>query len=113
MQLRVKLQFLKLPNNKVPFLEWLESLDIKTQLNIRNRLTRIELGNYGDCKVIGKGVSELRIHYGSGYRVFFGKKGNEVVLIINGGNKGSQKRDIAKAQEYWKDYLKGGYYDAN
>lgn len=108
MQLPVKLQFLKLPNNKVPFLEWLESLDIKTQLNIRNRLTRIELGNYGDCKVVGKGVYELRIHYGAGYRVFFGKKGIEVVLIINGGNKGSQKRDITKAQEYWENYLKRG-----
>jgi len=107
------LQFLILPNNKVPFLEWLESLDIKTQLNIRNRLTRIELANYGDCKVVGKGVYELRIHYGSGYRVFFGKKGIEVVLIINGGSKGSQKRDITKAQEYWKDYLKGGAYGSN
>ncbi len=68
------------------------------------RLNRIRLGNFGDCKSVGSGVSELRVPYGPGYRVYFGRKGNKVVILLYGGHKKTQSRDIALAQEYWEDY---------
>jgi len=72
------------------------------------RLDRLKLGNFGDSKALQEGVCELRIHYGSGIRIYYGKVGNRVVLLLCGGDKGSQKRDIAKAKEYWKDYQSRG-----
>lgn len=88
---------------KVPFREWHESLDRKARAVIRTRLDRVELGNYGDCKLIknGYGLWELRINYGPGYRVYFGKKGHMVAILLIGGNKSSQIRDIEKAKRFW------------
>lgn len=62
------------------------------------------MGNFGDCKPIGEEVFELRVDFGPGYRVYFGQVGPEVVLLLCGGDKSSQGRDIRKAQEYWADY---------
>jgi putative addiction module killer protein len=91
-------------NGRVPFTEWLDSLsDQKTRGKIRSRLDRVELGNFGDCKSVGEGVFELRIDYGSGYRVYFGQVGLTVVLLC-GGDKNTQAQDIKKAREYWADY---------
>ena len=90
-----------------PFRKWLEKLkDRQARAKIRVRLNRIRLGNFGDCKPAGNGVSELRIPHGPGYRVYFGRQGNTVVILLYGGNKKTQSRDIALAQEYWKDYLR-------
>lgn len=68
------------------------------------RITRLQAGNPGDCKSVGKGVFELRIDKGPGYRIYIGKEVKSIVLLLSGGNKGAQKRDITKAHEYWKDY---------
>ena len=90
-----------------PFREWLEGLkDRQARAKIRVRLNRIRLGNFGDCKSVGHGVSELRVPYGPGYRVYFGRKGNTVVILLYGGDKSTQSRDIALAQEYWREYLR-------
>ena len=90
-----------------PFREWLEGLrDRQARAKIRVRLNRIRLGNLGDCKAVGHGVSELRVPYGPGYRVYFGRKGNTIVILLYGGDKKTQSRDIALAQEYWDDYLR-------
>jgi putative addiction module killer protein len=90
-----------------PFRKWLEGLrDRQARAKIRVRLNRIRLGNFGDCKSVGGGVNELRIPYGPGYRVYFGRKGNEVVILLYGGHKKTQSKDIALAQEYWEDYLR-------
>ncbi|MEJ5309602.1 MAG: type II toxin-antitoxin system RelE/ParE family toxin [Anaerolineae bacterium] len=90
-----------------PFREWLESLsDRQARARIRVRLNRIRLGNFGDCKSVGRGVSELRVPHGPGYRVYFGRQGNTVVILLYGGDKKTQSQDIALAQEYWKDYLR-------
>ena len=70
------------------------------------RLNRIRLGNFGDCKGVGSGVSELRVPHGPGYRVYFGRKGNTVVILLYGGDKKTQSKDIALAQKYWDDYLR-------
>lgn len=90
-----------------PFQKWLEGLiDRQARAKIRVRLNRIRLGNFGDCKSVGGGVSELRIPYGPGYRVYFGRKSNQVVILLYGGHKKTQSKDIALAQEYWDDYLR-------
>ena len=92
---------------KEPTIEWLESIkDIETKARIKNRLRRIELGNFGDYKSISKGLFEIRMQFGSGYRVYFGEVGNKIILLLCGGDKSSQNRDIKKAKEYWQDYKK-------
>jgi putative addiction module killer protein len=72
---------------------------------VRARLNRIRLGNFGDCKSVGGGVVELRIDFGPGYRVYFGRDGRLVVVLLCGGDKRTQARDILRAREYWKEYL--------
>jgi len=90
---------------RVPFSEWLKSLkDKRTRAMIRTRLIRVRLGNLGDFRVLGSGVSELRFTFGPGYRIYFGQEGNRTVLLLCGGDKGSQAQDIRKAKEYWVDY---------
>lgn len=94
------------PDGRQPFVEWLESLkDRITRSRIRERLDRISLGNIGDYKSIGEGVMELRFKFGSGYRIYFGEDGDSIILLLCGGDKGTQVRDIKKAKKYWQDYL--------
>ena len=89
-----------------PFSEWLTSLrDARTVGVVRSRLNRIRLGNFGDCKSVGGGVEELRIDFGPGYRVYYGREGALVVVLLCGGSKKSQARDIVTAQRQWKEYL--------
>lgn len=90
-----------------PFREWLEELrDRQARAKIRVRLNRIRLGNFGDCKSVGGGVSELRIPHGPGYRVYYGRRGNTVVILLYGGDKKTQTKDITRAKLYWNDYLR-------
>jgi len=77
--------------------------DAEGRAVIRTRLNRIQAGNLANCRSVGGGVHELKINFGAGYRLYFGVDGNLVVLL-NGGDKSSQSRDIRKAQEYWTDY---------
>ena len=88
-----------------PFEGWLDSLqDTKTVSKIKKRLRRVELGNLGDYRSVGGGVFELRIDWGPGYRVYFGQIGLTIVLLLCGGDKSTQDRDILKAKEYWAEY---------
>lgn len=90
---------------KNPFREWLHGLrDVRARARIRVRLNRVRLGNFGDAKSVGDGVSELRIPYGPGYRVYFARTGSTVVLLLCGGDKATQKRDVNTAKDYWLDY---------
>ena len=92
-------------DGKTPFLEWLHALrDIRARARIRVRIDRVRLGNFGDCRSVGEGVFELRIGYGPGYRVYFAQVGGKVVLLLCGGDKGTQDRDIQRAKSYWRDY---------
>jgi putative addiction module killer protein len=93
-------------NGRAPFEIWLQSLDQKTHDRIMTRLDRVQLGNFGDHKTVGGGVSELRFFFGSGYRVYYGIDHGQLVLLLTGGNKKSQNKDIARAQKYWNLYLK-------
>lgn len=90
---------------RVPFNDWLSSLkDLKTRGIIRARINRVRLGLLGDCKSVGEGVYELRIPYGSGYRIYFGQEGNITIILLCGGDKKTQQRDISQAKNYWQDY---------
>ena len=103
----VDLQVYETKLGKAPYIQWEGKLTRETRAILTARLARIRMGNFGDCKAIrGKqDMYELRVHFGPGYRIYFGKKGDKLVLLLLGGDKGSQKRDIDKAYEYWEDYL--------
>ncbi|RJP85885.1 MAG: type II toxin-antitoxin system RelE/ParE family toxin [Desulfobacteraceae bacterium] len=95
-------------DGKNHFSEWFDGLkDIKAQVKVDIRISRLRLGNFGDTKGVGQGVYELRIHFGPGYRVYYGLEGNTVILLLCGGDKGSQKKDIKKAVALWNEYQEG------
>lgn len=80
-------------------MKWFKSLkDHNARMRINIRIRRLSLGNPGDVKPVGEGISELRIDYGPGYRVYFLPKGNELILLLIGGDKTTQQKDIAKAK---------------
>ena len=88
-----------------PFTDWLHSLrDKRVQAKVRVRLKRLEAGIFGDCESVGEGVLELREHLGAGYRVYFGRHGNSIVILLCGGPKKTQASDIKRAKEYWADW---------
>ena len=88
-----------------PFREWLETLkDELGQARILARLERLENGNFGDHRPVGGGVVELRVDSGPGYRVYCGSDGPITVVLLCGGTKGAQDRDIRRAKAYWLDY---------
>jgi len=89
-----------------PFSDWLASLrDARAVGIVRARLNRIRLGNFGDFKSVGSGVEEVRIDFGPGYRIYCGRHGSLVVVLLCGGDKRTQAGDILTAQKYWKEYL--------
>ncbi|WP_242046455.1 type II toxin-antitoxin system RelE/ParE family toxin [Cylindrospermum sp. FACHB-282] len=98
-----------LTNNGIsPFYNWFDSLrDRKVKAKIRARLDRVEEGNLGDYKSLGDGVYELRIDYGSGYRIYFSQEGLTIIILLCGGDKSTQEKDIEKAKKYWQDYRSG------
>lgn len=90
---------------KIPYREWFESLsDFNAQAVIDARLARLRLGNFGKCDPVGEGVLELKIYYGSGYRIYFGKADVELILLLSGGVKSRQQSDIETAKSYWRNY---------
>jgi len=89
---------------KKPFSEWMDTLvDEEAYGIILTRIDRVEDGNFGDCGPVGSGVHELRIDIGPGYRVYFGHDG-DFVILLGGGNKKTQSRDIALAKNHWEEY---------
>jgi putative addiction module killer protein len=89
-----------------PFREWITNFKDKvTRARIERRLEKVEEGHYGDYKNLGDDIYELRYFFGAGYRVYFAEYGDTIVLLLCGGDKSSQSKDISKAKEYWKDYL--------
>ena len=94
-----EIEYLILPNGKAPIIEWLNSLDSITRKRINQRILRIEDGNFGDFKKLNDNISELRFNFGKGYRVYYTEENNKIILLINGGNKSKQSRDIEKANE--------------
>lgn len=94
------------PSGVVPFEEWINSLkDSVVRHRIRTRLDRVEKGNLGIYKPLGDGVSELKFDFGSGYRIYFAEEGDIFIILLCGGDKSSQKKDIKIAKAYWKELL--------
>ncbi len=88
-----------------PFTDWLNSLrDPVTRRRLLARLRRLERGQYGDFKPVGAGMNELRFFFGAGYRIYFAEDGENIVVLLCGGDKDSQRRDIQLAQTYWQEY---------
>lgn len=94
-------------NGKNPYREWLDRLDVTTRARIQARVLRFSTGNLGDHKSVGSGVWEARVMFGPGYRIYFGKDGAQLVLLLLGGDKSTQAVDVARAQESWKSYQEG------
>ena len=91
--------------DKSPYAEWLASLrDARARARIIMQVDRMELGLFGDSEPIGEGLSELKIHYGPGYRVYYGTENWDVYLLLCGGDKSTQSRDIKRAKAYWQEY---------
>ncbi len=92
-------------DGREPFSDWLNGLrDKVAQARIRIRLRQVQAGNFGDSEPVGEGVIELRVHVGAGYRVYCGRHGKTIVLLLCGGDKGSQVTDIKRAKELWSEW---------
>jgi len=91
-----------------PFREWFDELDPVTAARVDRHIRRMEAGNFGAAKVLRGGVSELRLDFGPGYRVYFGREGRTLVILLGGGDKRRQSADIAAAVERWARYKAGG-----
>ena len=109
LQLRLGMEYtLKLyetGNGTEPLTDWLNGLkDQKARIAIRMRLGRMQLGNFGYCEPVGEGVSEMKIDLGPGYRIYYGMIGRTIVLLLCGGGKKTQDKDIRRALEFFKDH---------
>ena len=96
--------FYQTAQGEEPVTAWLLDLDPEVQRRVLARFDRAAFGNLGDHKSVGEGLFEFRYHFGSGYRVYFGIENNEIVILLVGGDKKTQKKDIKTAKQHWEDY---------
>jgi putative addiction module killer protein len=89
---------------KEPFAKWFADLDSIARAKVARAIVRLEQGNFSNVKSVGEGVFEYRIDFGPGYRVYFGQDGQTLVILLTGGTKKLQRRDIDEARGYWRDY---------
>lgn len=92
-------------SGKSPYLEWLDSLGWKVQERVLKRAARLKWGQFGDFKALDGGLYELRMFFGPGYRIYFGEHRGNLILLLCGGDKSTQKKDIKVARACWKTYL--------
>jgi putative addiction module killer protein len=91
---------------RVPYRDWVVKLDAVTRVRVITAALRMEQGNFSAAKGVGSGVYELRLDFGPGYRVYFGKDGGRIVILLGGGTKKRQSADIDAAHELWAEYKK-------
>ena len=89
---------------RTPFRLWIDRLGHKARARIQARIFLFANGSFGDWKTVGGGVHEARLDFGPGYRLYFGIEGRTVIILLLGGDKGSQRRDISKAKQFWSVY---------
>lgn len=100
-------QVLQLYDGSEPFTEWHESLELKVQARVSAFIDRVASGGgKKNVRSLGDGVYEIKIDVGPGYRVYFGEDGKRIILLLVGGDKGTQSKDIATAKRYWRQYEK-------
>ena len=100
----LEIRYYLAPDGRSPFEGWFSSLDTAAAAKVTVAIARLGQGNLSNVKGVGEGVLEYRINYGRGYRVYFGRDGNELVILLTGGTKQRQQRDIERAKELWADY---------
>jgi putative addiction module killer protein len=105
------LRLYKLKNGKVPYQDWLSTLDRPIRARISARVDRVANGNFGVCHPVGQGVKELCLDFGPGYRIYFTEQDSTIVVLLLAGNKSRQQKDIEKAHEYFNDFMSGGNYE--
>ncbi len=91
-------------DGRSPFADWFNELDASAAAKIAAALIRLEQGNFSNVKGVGASVLEYRVDFGSGYRIYFGKDGERLVILLAGGTKNRQQKDIEVAQARWEDY---------
>jgi putative addiction module killer protein len=89
---------------KNAFHDWFVRLEARAAAKVRTRVVRLEQGNSSHVDPVGEGVSECKIDYGPGYRIYFGRDGEDLVILLNGGHKKTQEDDIKTAKVLWKEY---------
>ncbi len=92
------------PDGRSPFADWFNDLDAQAAAKVTTALVRMEQGNFSNAKGVGAGVLEYRLDFGPGYRIYFGRDGERLVILLAGGTKKRQQRDIEAAQACWEDY---------
>jgi putative addiction module killer protein len=92
------------PQGRIPYRTWIRALDVATRARVLATVLRMEGGNFSSAKSVGAGVSELRLDFGPGYRVYFGRDGERLVILLGGGTKKRQQADIAAAHKFWAEY---------
>lgn len=95
------------PDGDEPFGDWFADLDAVARAKVTRAIARMEQGNFSNVKSVGEGVLEFRIDFGPGYRVYFGRDGETLVILLTGGTKKRQQRDIDTAHACWRDYKQG------
>lgn len=100
----IELQEYNTTDGRSPFSDWFNDLNAQAAAKITIALIRIEQGNFSNVKGVGAGVLEYRVDFGAGYRIYFGKDGDRLVILLAGGTKKRQQRDIEAAQARWEDY---------
>ena len=91
-------------DGKRPFYNWLAGLDLNARAKVQIAVARIRKGGFSNVKSVGRGVYEYRINFGPGYRIYFGRDGEKVVILLGGGTKKRQTRDVETSKELWKEY---------
>ncbi len=90
--------------SRSPYARWFDGLNARAAAKVATALVRMEQGNLSNTKGVGSGVSEYRIDFGPGYRVYFGKDGDTLIILLGGGTKKRQQRDIEAARDLWREY---------
>jgi putative addiction module killer protein len=91
-------------NGRSPYAQWFDDLHAPAAAKVTTAIVRLEQGNFSNVKPVGSGVSEYRVDFGPGYRVYFGRDGDQIIILLGGGTKKRQHRDIIQAIERWQDY---------
>ena len=100
----IELRYYVSPEGRSPFELWFSRLNAQAAVKVTVTLSRLELGNLSNVKSVGSGVHECRIDWGPGYRVYFGRQADAIVIVLTGGSKHRQQDDIVRAKAMWADY---------
>ena len=100
----IKIDVYTTADGRIPFQKWLAAIDIQARTKVRIAIERLAEGNTSNLKSVGGGVHEIKLTFGAGFRVYLGREGEQLVILLHGGTKKRQSDDVAKAQQLWREY---------